>query len=60
MLSVYLVVVEFMETRTGETEQLVSLESSKMSQDTVRTIFSGMHTIISSALKQPGLKLEVR
>lgn len=53
------VVVEYIETGGGETERLTSLESSKVSQENVRTIFSGMHAILSSALKQPSLKVEV-
>lgn len=53
------VVVEYMETGTGETERLVALESSKVTQENTRTIFSGMHSILSAALKQPSLKVEV-
>ena len=49
-----------METSTGENDQLAALESSTISQETVRTIFAGMYTILSSAFKQPGLKLDVR
>ena len=54
------VVVEYIETGDGETEKLTALESSKVSQENVRTIFSGLHAILSSALKQPSLKTEVR
>ena len=53
------VVVEYMETGTGETERLTSLESNKVTQENTRTIFSGMHSILSAALKQPNLKVEV-
>ncbi len=53
-------VIEYIETSKGEVDQLSALQSSKVSQETVRTIFSGMYTILSAALKQPGLKLDVR
>ena len=56
---VWSVVVEYIETGSGETEKLTALESSKVSQESVRTIFSGLHTILSAALKQPSLKTEV-
>lgn len=56
---VYTVVVEYMETGTGDTEKLTSLETTKVTQENLRTIFSGMHAILSTALKQPGLKIEV-
>ena len=63
MLKLYVcvcaVVVEYLETGSGETEKLVSLESQKLSQENVRTIFSGMHTLLSTALKQSSLKAEV-
>lgn len=53
------VVVEYLETGSGETEKLASLESKKVSQENVRTIFSGMHSLLSVALKQSSLKTEV-
>ena len=53
------VVVEYLETGRGETERLAALESQKISQENVRTIFSGMHTLLSAALKQTTLKAEV-
>ena len=53
------VVVEYLETGTGETDRLAALESQKISQENVRTIFSGMHTLLSAALKQTALKAEV-
>lgn len=56
---VYAVVVEYLETGTGKTEKLASLESSKVSQENIRTIFSGMNSILSTAFRQPSLKTEV-
>ena len=53
------VVVEYLETGSGENERLTALESAKVSQENIRTVFSGMCTILSAALKQPSLKTEV-
>ena len=53
------VVVEYIDTGSGETEKLTALESSKVSQENIRTIFAGMHTLLTSALKQPSLKTDV-
>ena len=56
---VCVVVVAYIETGSGETEKLTALESGKVSQENIRTIFSGMHTILGAALKQPSLKTDV-
>jgi hypothetical protein len=53
------VVVEYLETGSGEGEKLTALESKKVTQENVRTIFSGMHSLLSAALKQTSLKQEV-
>ena len=49
-----------METGGGEEDQMVELQSEKCTQEMLRTIFSGMHTLLTAALRQPGLKVEVR
>ena len=48
-----------METGYGGEDQMVELQSEKCSQEMLRTIFSGMHTLLTAALRQPGLKVEV-
>lgn len=55
----YSVVVQYVESGSGEEEQLAALHSDKCPQETVRAIFSGMYTILSAALRQPNLKQEV-
>lgn len=54
------VVVQYLETEDGEEEQLSGLQSDKCTQEMLRAIFSGMHSVLSAALRQPGLKVEVR
>lgn len=51
--------VQYIETEGGEEEQMAELQNEKYTQEMLRTIFSGMHTILTAALRQPGLKVEV-
>lgn len=53
------VVVQYVENGDGEEDQLSGLQSEKYTQEMLRTIFSGMHTVLTAALRQPGLKTEV-
>lgn len=55
-----LVVVQYVETGEGEEELMAGLESEKYTQEILRAMFSGMHTVLTAALRQPGLKAEVR
>ena len=52
--------MQYMETEGGEEDQMVDLQSEKCTQEMLRTIFSGMHTLLTAALRQPGLKVEVQ
>ena len=53
------VVVQYLETEEGEEEQLSALQSEKYTQEVLRAVFSGMHSVLAAALRQPGLKVEV-
>lgn len=55
----YPVVVQYLETENGEEEQMSDLQSEKCTQEMLRAIFSGMYTVLTAALRQPGLKVEV-
>ena len=54
-----LVVVQYVETGGGEEELMAGLQTEKYTQEILRAIFSGMHTVLTAALRQPGLKAEV-
>ena len=54
-----LVVVQYLESGGGEEEKLRALESAKCSQEVIRVAFAGMHTLLSAAVRLPGLKTEV-
>ena len=53
------VVVQYLETGGGEEEQMSDLQSEKYTQEILRAVFSGMHSVLTAALRQPGLKAEV-
>ena len=53
------VVVQYLESGDGEEELMSGLQSEKYTQEMLRAIFSGMHTVLTAALRQPGLKTEV-
>ena len=53
------VVVQYLESGDGDEEQMSDLQSEKYTQEVLRTVFSGMHTLLKAALRQPGLKAEV-
>ena len=53
------VVVQYLESGDGEEELMSGLQSEKYTQELLRAIFSGMHTVLAAALRQPGLKTEV-
>ena len=52
--------VQYLESGDGEEELMSGLQSEKYTQEMLRAIFSGMHTVLIAALRQPGLKTEVR
>ena len=52
--------VQYIETEEGDEEQMTTLQSEKVTQEMVRAVFSGMHCLLAAALRQPGLKVEVR
>lgn len=54
------VVVEYLQTGSDDEETLAKLETGKCTQEVLRALFAGMHTILQSALRQPRLKAEVR
>ena len=53
------VVVQYVESGDGEEDLMSGLQSEKYTQEMLRAIFSGMHTVLTAALRQPGLKTEV-
>ncbi len=48
-----------MEKGEGEEEALEGLQTEKCSQETVRLVYAGIHTLLLSALRQPNLKTQV-
>ena len=52
-------VVQYLETEGGEEQQMTELQSEKVTQEMLRVVFSGMHSLLAAALRQPGLKVEV-
>ena len=53
------VVVQYVESGDGEEDLMSGLQSEKYTQEMLRAIFSGMYTVLTAALRQPGLKTEV-
>lgn len=52
-------VVMHVEMGEGYEDQLTALQGPKCSQETVRALFAGMLSLLTSALRTPGLKPEV-
>ncbi len=53
-------VLLYLERGEGEEDQLTAVQGPKCTQETTRVLFAGMLTLLSSALRTPGLKPEVR
>ena len=51
--------VQYLETGSGNEAALAALRSERCSEEALRSMFSGMHTIVTAALRQPKLKPEV-
>ncbi|XP_064404733.1 COMM domain-containing protein 5-like isoform X2 [Halichondria panicea] len=52
-------VVMHVEMGEGYEDQLTALQGPKCSQETVRALFAGMLSLLTSALRTPGLKPEI-
>lgn len=55
----YTGVMEYIETGSGVEEALSELETDKLTEEALRTVFAGVHTAVASALRLPRLKSEV-
>lgn len=52
-------VTEYLETASGSEDVISELVTEKCPEETVRTVFAGVHCILTSALRLPRLKSEV-
>ena len=51
-------VTEYIETGSGSDDALSGMETDKLTEEALRTVFAGVHTVLTSALRLPRLKSE--
>ena len=48
-----------METGSGSEDALSGMDTDKFPEDALRTVFAGVHCVVTAALRLPRLKSEV-
>ena len=58
-LFIILVVIRSLEDGALSDNELESLTNDKLTEETVRVLFAGLRSLLTSAIRQPNLKSEV-